>query len=168
MALISSSCCFIAQVTSWLFSPMSMKPRPSTTSPLPSAVTAPRRISWPIVDLGHVADADRHAVLGRDDDRLDLLDVRRAAEAVDEQRSALPARMLPPPTLRLFSSTASTTSSKVRPCLISRFGIDADLVLLLVAAPGVDLGHAGHGPQLGLDDPVVDRAQLGDVVALRR
>ena len=72
VALISSSLSFSAQVTSWLFSPMSMKPRPSTTSPLPSAVTAPRRISWPICHVGHVADADRHAVLGRDDDVLDL------------------------------------------------------------------------------------------------
>jgi hypothetical protein len=35
-------------VTSWLFSPMSMKPSPSTASPLPSAVTAPRRISRPV------------------------------------------------------------------------------------------------------------------------
>ena len=44
---ISSSRISSRRVTSWLFSPMSMKPSPSTTSPLPSAVTAPRRISRP-------------------------------------------------------------------------------------------------------------------------
>src|SRR3990170_2203817 len=43
----SVSLAFSWRVTSWLFSPMSMKPSPSTTSPLPSAVTAPRRISRP-------------------------------------------------------------------------------------------------------------------------
>ena len=93
-------------------------------------------------DLGHVADADRHAVLGGDDDALDLLDVRRCGRAPARAAIRVPSRMLPPPTLRLFSSTASTTSSNVRPCLMSRFGIDADLVLLLVAAPAVDLGRA--------------------------
>ena len=86
MALISSSRFFMAEVTSCVFSPISMKPRPITTSPLPSAVTAPRRISEPIVDVGHVADANRHAVLGRDDDALDLLDVGGAAQALHEHR----------------------------------------------------------------------------------
>ena len=40
--------------------------------------------------------------------------------------------------------------------------VDDDLELLLVAAPGVDLGDARHRAQLRLDDPVVDRAQLGE------
>ena len=37
-----------AVVTSREFSPIRMKPRPSTASPWPSAVTPPRRITWPI------------------------------------------------------------------------------------------------------------------------
>ena len=46
---MSSSFRFIDQVTSCEFSPISMKPSPSTTSPCPLAETAPRRISCPIV-----------------------------------------------------------------------------------------------------------------------
>src|SRR5262249_48537976 len=38
--------------------------------------------------------------------------------------------------------------------------VDAHLVLLLQAAPAVDLGDARHGRQGRLDDPVLDRAQL--------
>ena len=164
----SSSLSFMAQVTSWLFSPISMKPRPSTTSPLPSAVTAPRRISWPISTSATSADADRHAVLGRDDDLADLRRRWSCGPALGPAACRCSGVMLPPPTLRLFFSTASTTSSNVRPCLISRCGIDADLVLLLVAAPAVDLRRARHGAHGRLDHPVVNRAQVGDVGALRR
>ena len=131
----------MAQVTSWLFSPMSMKPRPSTTSPLPSAVTAPRRISWPITTsatsptrIGTPSLAAMTIAL------ICSTFVVRPRPCTSTDR--VPSRMLPPPTLRLFSSTACTTSSNVRPCLISRFGIDADLILLFVAAPTVDLGGA--------------------------
>ncbi len=42
----SASLAFRPQVTSALFSPINMKPKPSTISPLPPPVTAPRRISW--------------------------------------------------------------------------------------------------------------------------
>ncbi len=38
--------------------------------------------------LGHVLDADRHALIGFDDDVLDLLDVDRAADAVHQQHIA--------------------------------------------------------------------------------
>jgi len=37
--------------------------------------------------------------------------------------------------------------------------IDDDLVAFLVAAPGIDLGHARHGSQARPDLPVVERAQ---------
>ena len=56
--------------------------------------------------------------------------------------------------------------------------VDPDLELFLVAAPAIDLGHAGHRPQLRLDHPVVQGTQFrehadplflrqcGEVVAL--
>ena len=40
------------------------------------------------------------------------------------------------------------------------FRIDAHLILLLVAAPAVDLGRAGHRAHGRLDAPVLDRAQV--------
>ena len=75
-----------------------------------------------------------------------------------------PARlMLPPPTLRLFCSSGLDDLVERQAVLDQPVGIDADLILLLVAAPTVDLGRAGHGAQRRLDDPVVDRAQLGRI-----
>ena len=48
---------------------------------------------------------------------------------------------------------------------MSSVGIDAHLVLLFVAAPTVDFGRAFDRAHFRLDDPIVNRAQLGDVVA---
>ena len=67
-----------------------------------------------------------------------------------DQQHRLLWLMVPPPTLRLFAATASTTSSKVNPYLIEPLGINAHLVLLLVSAPTVDFGRALDGSQLGL------------------
>ncbi len=91
--------------------------------------------------VGHVGDADGHAFLGPHDDLSDLLDARRAAQALHEQHSARLADVAAAD-VELFFSTAPMTSANVRSCLISRCGIDADLILLLVAAPTVDLGRA--------------------------
>ena len=74
--------------------------------------------------------------------------------------------MLPPPTLRLFFCDGLDDLVEGQLVLDRAVGVDADLILLLEAAPGVDLGRARHRAQLGLDDPVVDGAQLGEVVAL--
>ncbi len=46
-------------------------------------------------------------------------------------------------------------------------GIENDLVLAHHAADGGDLGHVGHALQLVLEEPVLDRAQLPEVVAAR-
>ena len=73
--------------------------------------------------------------------------------------------MLPPPTFRLFFSRASTTSVERQAVLDQPVGIDADLILLFVAAPGVDLGHARDGAQLRLDRPVVDRAEVRQLLS---
>ena len=153
------------QVTSWLFSPMSMKPRPSTTSPLPSAVTAPRRTSWPISTSATSPHPDGHAVLGRHDDVLDLLDVDRPADAVDEEHLAVLADVAAADVaVVLLDGLDHFVEGQA--VLDEPGRVDADLILLLVAAPGVDLGGALHRPHLRLDDPIVDGAQVGGVVAL--
>ena len=77
-----------AFVTSREFSPIRMKASPRTASPLPSAVTPPRRMAWPMSHLGHVPDADRDAVVGLDHDVLDLLDGRGPGDPLDEARLA--------------------------------------------------------------------------------
>ena len=41
-----------------------------------------------------------------------------------------------------------------------RLLVDDDLILLNVAAKAEHVGDAGHGAQLQLDDPVLDRAQF--------
>ena len=118
-----------------------MKPRPSTTSPLPSAVTAPRRISEPIATSATSPTRIGTPSLAVIDDALDLLDVRRAAEALHEHR------------LRAFADIAAADVAIVlfdglhhlverQAVLDEQVRIDAHLVLLLVAAPAVDLRRA--------------------------
>ena len=64
--------------------------------------------------VGDVADLDGDAVLRRDDDVLDLVDVRRSGRRPVTRSIWLPRVMLPPPTFWLFFSTASITSVKVK------------------------------------------------------
>ena len=117
------------------------------------------------LDVGHVADPDRHAVLGRHHDGLDLLDVDGAADAVDQEHAAAPADVAAADVAVVLLDRLDHLVEG-QAVLDEAVGVDADLVLLLVAAPAVDLGRALHCPQLGPDDPVVDGAQLGDVVPL--
>ena len=104
------------------------------------------------LDVGHVADLDRHAVLGGDDDALDFV-----------ERDVRPT----PWTSSIWLLGADVAAADVAVVLLDRLddlverqlvaiepvGIDADLILLLVAAPGVDLGRALDGAQLRLDRP---------------
>ena len=116
--------------------------------------------------LGHVAHANRHAVVGGDDDGLDLLDVGGAADAVDRAPTAFLRGPLPPPTLRLFSWTAvddlverqAVFDQPVRDRSAPDTAFRMPPQLLTSAAPGTVR-------ILRLDDPIVDRAQLGHVVA---
>ncbi len=112
----------MAQVTSCVFWPISMKPRPSTTSPAPSAVTAPRRISEPMV-----TSATSPTRIGTPFFAAITIPLTCSLPVVwpTPLTSAdwVPERTLPPPTLRLLSVTARTTSSNVRSYLTSRFGL---------------------------------------------
>ena len=114
-------------------------------------------------DLGHVADMHRHTGPRRvHDDVLDLVHVDRAGQA---------AHGIHGPGLL---NVAAAGDEVVRPHrfhhLIERDAVvqqliqaDAHLILLLVAAPAVDLGRAGNRAQGGLDDPILDRAQSASV-----
>ncbi len=57
-------------------------------------------------------------------------------------------RMLPPPTLLVVLLDGLDHLVEGQAVLDEPVGVDADLVLLFVAAPGVDLGHAVHRAQL--------------------
>ena len=164
---ISSSRVASRAVTSWLFSPISMKPRPSTTSPLPSAVTAPRRISRPSTTSATsrmrtgtpsfaATITSSISRLVRDD--ADALDQGRLAGLVD--RAAADVGVV---ALQRFDDVRQR-----EPARRQRHRIDDDLELLLVAAPRVDLGDARHGDELRADDPVLHRSQLGGALALAR
>jgi hypothetical protein len=133
-----------------LFSPISMKPSPSTASPRPSAVTAPRRISWSSLTVRHVPHAHRRPVVAGDDDVPDLLDVRGQPDPVQEQRLPAPHDLPAPRTFPLFAWSASTRSSNVRPVLHQPVGLHHDVVLLLEPAPGVHLRHPGTFRSSGL------------------
>ena len=111
----------------------------------------------------HVADADRHAVLGGDHDVLDLLQVDRAALAVDQQHPR-PDGDAPAADVAVVLLDGLHNLVERQAVLDQPLRVDADLVLLFVAAPAVDLGHAGNGPKLRLDDPVVNGPQLGELL----
>ena len=59
--------------------------------------------------VGHLADVDRHPVLGPDHHLLEVLDALDQAEAADHDQVPL-ASMTLPPTFRLLRMTASTTA----------------------------------------------------------
>jgi hypothetical protein len=118
------------------------------------------------LDVRHIPHVDRDAVLGGDHDLSDLLEVCDSADPLDQQH--LPA-----------GSDASAPSQHVvglhglddlvegQSMLDQPGGINADLVLLLEAAPAVDFRDARDRTQGGLDHPVLDRAHLCDVRAVR-
>ena len=59
-------------------------------------------------------------------------------------------RMLPPPTLQVVVLHSRDHFVERQAVLDEASGIEADLILLLEAAPAVDLGRPVHRPQLGL------------------
>src|SRR5467141_1618019 len=97
------------------------------------------------LDIGHVPDPDRDAVLGRHDNRLDLLDVHRAPDAVNEEHLAVLADVAATD-IAVVVLDRFHDLVKGQPVLDKARRINAHLVLLLVAAPAVDLSRPLHGP----------------------
>jgi len=101
--------------TSRLFSPMSMNPRPSTISPSPSAVTAPRRISRP--STTRATSRTRVGTPSRAATMMPSTSSIVATAPTPWMSADWPAwSSVPPPTLALFRSSASASSPSVSPC----------------------------------------------------
>jgi hypothetical protein len=116
------------------------------------------------VDLGHLADVDRHPILGTDHDLLDVGDV------LDEPQSAHDS----PRAARLDDVAADVTVAphdgvddhRDRDAVgAEALGIDVDLVLPHGAADAGHLRHARHRVELVADEPVLQRAQLAQRLA---
>ena len=72
-----------------------------------------------------------------------------------------------PPTSLLLAATASRRPGDGDAVCAQPVGIDGDLVLLDEAADARHFGDARHARQFVLQEPVLQRAQLGKVVAVR-
>ena len=114
-------------------------------------------------DLGHVPDADRHAVVAVITIVADLLDGAGAADALDEARLARPDDVAAADVLVvLLEGPDDVVERELVLGELRRVG--PDLELLREAAPGVDLGDPGHPAQPRPDHPILERPQLGQVV----
>ncbi len=110
-------------------------------------------------DLGHVFHIDRHAVLGDDLHVFEFLDAGRAADAVHQQHVAF-AVDVAAADVEVVPAKGVDHILKGDVVFVQERGIDADLILFLESAPGVDLGGSGNGPELRADGPVLQRADF--------
>ena len=109
--------------------------------------------------LGHVAHPHRHAVVRRDDDVGDFLDVRGQAQAMHQQR--LPAAHHLAAAHVLVVRLQRLKELFERQAVFHQpLRLGDDVELLLESAPGVDFRHAAHLAQLRLDHPILDLAQF--------
>src|SRR5262249_60143991 len=108
--------------------------------------------------------ASGHAVLARHNDVLDLLDIDRPADAVDEEHLAVLASIaVADISVVLLDSLNDFIKGQA---VFDEAGrVDANLILFLIAAPGIDLGGALHRPHLRFDDPIMNGAEFRSVVA---
>ena len=118
----------------------------------------------PNLDLGDVTQVDRSSFVGRQDDRPQVPLAPDAAQPAD---GVLLGGMLDEPAAEVvvvFPNPLEHVTER-QPVSAQPIGIHLDLVLPRVAAPGVDVGYARHGPQLVFDLPVVERLQLHRAIA---
>ena len=153
-----------AEETVRLLAPISISAVPTTTS-RPFSLALPVRVSPPIDTLGEVADPDRHAAAGRDDDGADFLDVLQTpagahhdAFAVAFDIACAAADIVGLDRLGHVGE-GQAERDQLR-------GVGIDLVLLEIAADRIHAGDAGHHLDLRLDDPVLHRAQIGVLLDL--
>src|SRR5262249_12254274 len=115
--------------------------------------------------LGHIAHAYWRAVLGNDVNRLDVLDARRAAGSLDPNHLASTTDSGAADVEVVFLAQGLDDFVEREAMADQALGNDAHQVLLLIAAPAIDLGRSANGAQLRFDVPVVRRAQFSQVVA---
>ena len=115
--------------------------------------------------LGHVLDADGYAVAGGDDDVGNLLQIAGTAHPVHQQHLAVLGDV-PSAHVAVVFGQGLSHLLEGEGVLDELLRVEPHLELLFVPAPGVHFGHARHLLQLGLDDPVLDRAQVGELFNL--
>ena len=111
-------------------------------------------------DFGDVADADRCAANAADDDIGDVIDSAHLARCTDQQLLAT-ALDVAGANVAVVAFQGSQQIIQGQLVGSQALGIGRNLVLLGVAANGVDFGNPGHVAQLRLDDPVLDHPQVG-------
>ncbi|MNX65858.1 hypothetical protein D3C86_969290 [compost metagenome] len=111
-------------------------------------------------DLGHVAQVDGVPLAGGHHGPLELLGPLHQAQPADQ---VLLVTVLEVVAGGVGVVARHRAHDVVEGQAVGRKAIrpDLDLVLLEQAAQAVDLGHPGHPAQEGPDDPVLDRAALG-------
>ena len=162
--------CAIFSFTRWMtamaFSPVRMTTMPPTTS-RPLTSSAPRRKSPPICTVGDVAQIDRRAVLARTA-RCCSRSSRLLTRPMPRTTNSIPFSSITlPPTLRLLSRDGvhHLAQESLRPPHLP--GVHFDLILPHEAADARDLGHALTRLELVADEPILQRAQLPEIVAAR-
>src|SRR5690606_8300137 len=119
------------------------------------------------LDARHVSSSNRHALVRRDHDAGDRVDVRDDADPSDRLKLACSRD-------ETAADVAVVRTQRVED-IIERQAVadeavevDDDVVLLALASPGVHLRDAGNRSKARLDHPVVERRQLLERLPLAR
>ncbi len=113
----------------------------------------------PDLDLGHVRDQHRLAVLGGHHGAPDIVEVAEDADAADHQcLVAAPQRAAADVGVVVDQRRAHLVDGDA--VALQGIGIDLHLVFLDRAAEADDVGHARHDAQIGPDHPVLQRTDL--------
>jgi hypothetical protein len=151
------------------FSPMSIRATPTTTSPSPSWVAAPRRSLPPKRTSPTEATVIGTPCGGRaEDDALEVLAAGDEAVGADDEVLLVvldvAAAGVGVGLLERGGDVADRQAERLQ-----ALGAEHDLVLAVLAAEAVDLDDAGDAAQLRADVPVEQLLELHEVVlSLRR
>ena len=109
--------------------------------------------------LRHVTNANWHAIFGGDNNILDLFQIDRSTDAVDQQHFAAVGNR--PTTYILVVRFDGFANLLERQSILhQQIRLQSNLILFLVTTPTIDLRNAANRTQLGLHHPVVDRTQF--------
>ena len=114
----------------------------------------------------NIADADRHAVARGDHNLADLLDIGGASHAVDEH-SITRAADGAAADIEIVARDRLDRLIERQPVFPQEHRIEADLILLIEASPGVHLRRARNAPQGGLERPLLHRFDIRQAHAPR-